>query len=114
MLAKNIQLDDEFEDEGLYTLTFWLENDPPRYLCLARDDDEPDHIYIEMLDQKYGFETTITHTHYQLNNQFLTLYLDRELTFFPHKKQLTIELKQDTISAVTTKLRKIFAMANKS
>jgi len=57
MKPSRIQIDREFEDDGLYGVTFWFgEGNNPSYLSLARDQlEDPDHIYIEAEDQRYGF-----------------------------------------------------------
>ena len=32
MRARYVQIDTEYEDDGFYAVTFWLDADPPRYL----------------------------------------------------------------------------------
>lgn len=38
MKLYKIQKDEEFEDDGLCSITFWFEDDPPRYITLCRDE----------------------------------------------------------------------------
>ncbi|WP_227430526.1 hypothetical protein [Psychrobacter sp. I-STPA6b] len=115
-IKQTIQIEHDFEDESLYIITFWLENDPLRYLCLARDYSEnPNQIYIEFLDQIYGFETN--KAKFLLENQIMhhsfTLYLDRELDFLNlhflnNDNKITIQLDTCDLSAITKTLAKIF------
>lgn len=107
MITREIQFDHEHEDDGLYTITFWLYEDPPAYITLARDDHEDPHtIYFESLDQKYGFNSA--EINYSLNGDTLFLYLPQNQATWDGEKTLSINIPKQKISDVAQKLIKIF------
>ena len=60
MKAVEVRVDAEFEDDGLFGVTLWVDSTPPGYLSICRDElENPDAIYFEAEDQKYGFETEL-------------------------------------------------------
>ncbi len=102
-----IQYDDEFEDEGLYTITFWVDKEPPRYISLARDEEEsPSIIYVELFDQKYGYETK--NVTYKFKENLLNLYLDKDFAFLDNHHHIQIFINDADMFKVKQKLELIF------
>lgn len=58
MKATEVRVDSEFEADGLFGVTLWVDCTPPGYVSICRDElEKPDSIYVEAQDQKYGFAT---------------------------------------------------------
>ena len=107
MKVLKTQFDDDFEDDGLYTITFWDDLNPPNYISLARDNfDNPTMIYIELLDQKYGYETK--DIQYSFNGNVLIFNLDRCFEFLDNKKVIEMEIDERDIQRIEKKLISIF------
>lgn len=107
MKAINIQFDNELEEDDFYAITFWLDVDPPNYFSLAKDNyEDPMHIYLELLDQQYGFITNSAS--YKLNENLLTIYFDEIFEFLESKNEVNIEIDKSEVSEVSRKLKKIF------
>lgn len=50
--------DIEYEDDGLFCVTIWVNETPPRYISISLDEIErPGELYFEAEDQKYGVYT---------------------------------------------------------
>lgn len=107
MKLYKIQIDEDFEDDGLFSITFWVENDPPRYIALSRDElESPNSIYIEYIDQIYGFETR--DIEYSFENGRLTLKLLVNSFRWNHSSDLEIYIPEEEIDSVTFIMKKIF------
>ena len=107
LTPRDIQIDREDEDDGLYIITFWFDADPPRYVTLARDAfEEPDEVYVEFIDQKYGFKTR--KAGYVLRGGCLTLDLGTGTFVWLATHPLRIAIPATLTDAVATTLQQIF------
>lgn len=107
MKLYKIQIDEDFEDDGLYSITFWFEDDPPRYITLCRDELAcPSSIYIEYTDQIYGFETR--DIEYSFENGRLALKLLVNSFRWNNSSDVEIYIPETEIDSVTSIMKKIF------
>lgn len=110
MEALNVLVDKDFEDDGLYAVTLWVNLDPPRYISISRDEfEDPDIIYIEAQDQIYGKKTT--NLKYLLSGSILKLYFIPESTevfHWNHSQEVSININESTKYEIHSTLKKIF------
>ena len=107
MKLHKIQIDEDFEDDGLCSITFWFEDDPPRYITLCRDELAcPSSIYIEYTDQIYGFKTR--DIEYSFENGRLTLKLLVNSFRWNNSSDIEIYIPEAEIDSVTFIMKKIF------
>ena len=108
-----IQIDSEYEDDGLYSITFWFDDDPPRYLSLARDEyEDPEYIYIEYIDQKYGFKTKDIKYDFKENN--ISIELLNNNFKWNNKSILEFEISLKKVEDVKKTMNNIFNIGCKS
>lgn len=106
MKLHKIQIDEDFDDDGLCSITFWFE-DAPRYITLCRDELAcPSSIYIEYTDQIYGFETR--DIEYSFENGRLTLKLLVNSFRWNNSSDVGIYIPEAEIDSVTSIMEKIF------
>ncbi|WGS45409.1 hypothetical protein LFL97_21955 [Burkholderia sp. JSH-S8] len=112
MKAVRVVMDKDFEDDGLYCVTLWVDFDPPRYVSVSRDGlEEPDVIYVEAQDQIYGKKTTdLT---YSVSGNILTLSFDQDYEECFHwndGKEFSIEVDPPDLIKMQGTLVKIFSI----
>lgn len=108
--ATRVQRDTEFEDDGLFALTLWVEQSPPHYISVSRDEaDDPDLIYFEAEDQAYGFKTKSLN--YRVEEGLLKLWLPAsapESFHWTADRLVAIEIPRSHLDEVTEVLPHIF------
>ncbi|MXN79374.1 hypothetical protein GR157_32195 [Burkholderia sp. 4701] len=112
MKAVRVVVDKDFEDDGLYCVTLWVDSDPPRYVSVSRDDlEEPDVIYVEAQDQIYGKKTTdLT---YSVRGNVLNFSFDQDSEgcfHWDNGKEVSIEIDPQDLIKMQATLVKIFSI----
>jgi len=103
MKPARIQLDTDFEEDGLYSITFWFQNSElPSYLSLARDEiEDPEFSYIEAEDQKYGFRANDLSFTINRENVGLSFSANSDNKFFWNEsKYIEIEVPANELKKV--------------
>lgn len=113
----SIQIDKEFQDDGLFAITFYFEKDRiPYYITVCRDEyEEPDAVYVEAEDQIHSFKSSTIR--YALCDAILTFDLseDKENAFFwTRSKIVDIVLCQNDIHDVKICLERLFETGRQS
>ncbi|EPK7286484.1 hypothetical protein [Citrobacter farmeri] len=110
MEALNVLVDKDFEDDGLYAVTLWVDLEPPRYISVSRDVfEESEVIYIEVQDQIYGRKTT--NLNYSISEFILRLYFspDSKETFhWNDSQEVSIKINKNEMDVMHPTLKKIF------
>ncbi|MBB5018569.1 hypothetical protein HNQ59_001858 [Chitinivorax tropicus] len=109
MKTTHVKADKEFEDDGLYCITIWVEEFPPRYISISYDEiEEPESIYIEAEDQKYGFK--VPSIDLTLNDSSLKIGLGNDTAYHFHwtnQRCITITLTAEEIEEIKPTLHHI-------
>jgi hypothetical protein len=110
MKALKVLIDKDFEDDGLYAVTLWVDSEPPRYISISRDAfEEPKFVYVEAQDQIYGKKTK--NLKYSLYDSALDLYFlpDSEDCFhWNNSRKVSIEIDKGDRDAMQSTLKNIF------
>lgn len=112
MKATKIIVEKNFEDDGLYGVTLWVDREPPRYLSISRDEvEEPDVIYFEAQDQICGMKTAALE--YSLVENKLILKFpasSAEKFHWDGSEEVSIGIGRDDYLAVRETLVNIFSI----
>lgn len=110
MKALKILVDKDYEDDGLYAITIWVDFEPLRYISISRDVfEEPDVIYIEAQDQIFGRKTTSLN--YSISDFELKLYFSPssdEIFHWSKSREVSIEINKDDRDIIQQTLKSIF------
>ncbi|ELY2739324.1 hypothetical protein NNQ28_16970 [Cronobacter dublinensis] len=110
MKALKVLVDKDFEDDGLYAVTLWVDLEPPRYISISRDVfEEPDVIYIEAQDQIYGKKTI--NLRYSISDLVLRLYFTQdadERFHWNNRQDVSISIDKENWDEMLPTLNNIF------
>lgn len=110
MKPTKIQFDTDFEEDGLFSITFWFDKYKiPSYLSIAKDEmEDPDFVYIEAEDQKFGFKSAdLT---YSINAYGIKLTFAKESNsyfYWDKSKEIEIEINENDLENVKRYLGRI-------
>lgn len=116
MLASKVQIDREFQDDGLYAVTFYFRaGEIPYYVTLARDEtEEPDEIYFEAEDQICSFKSK--DIKYSISGSVVNFDLAGDVLnkfFWTNSEFLEITIQENT-EEVEMCLKRIFEIGRRS
>ena len=111
MKVARAKIDEEFEDDGLFSVTFWMDHGQvPSYVSIARDEmEDPDSVYFEAEDQIHGFKTK--GLSYSITGNEVTLDLSGDPTrafFWDNSKLIRLDISNNDLASVSESLKKIF------
>lgn len=110
MKALKILVDKDYEDDGLYAVTIWVDLESLRYISVSRDAfEEPDVIYIEAQDQIFGKKTT--NLNYYISDFELKLYFSPdsdEVFHWSGGQEVSIKINKEDRDIMQQTLKIIF------
>ena len=115
MRAKKVQIDHDFQDDGLFAITFYFEEDVvPYYITLSRDElEDPDVIYFEAHDQIHSFKSK--EIKYTFKDNIFSLDLTNDVVnffYWNHKKKIEVIINEG-MEDINICLQRIFDLGRK-
>jgi hypothetical protein len=114
MKAEKVQVDVDFEDDGLFGITVWVDQTPPHYVSVSRDAaEDPDLIYFEAEDQIHGFKTDALKVELIGNDFFVALNPECPLKFhWTADRSISIRINEEDLAEVRRVLGEIMKLGS--